>query len=239
MDGSELFRIVPLVPQQLHQPRHAAARADHAEIGRRCAGEDLPQAVGVPAVAARDDADVVAFPEVKRRNRRGKSVAHGMRRLRKARRGGEVRPVIHNGHFKIQHGRHTAERLRYMSAAEQNQPLAGPKQSRILHAVHPPVQHGAAPGFKIFEDRTKFFPNHGSHLLSFYLLYHYVLHFSRCSGAVPADVRSYRMSRPAGRTAGSNNRITAKSTAQRRKNASSGALRLTRHTRANYNRTCK
>ena len=160
MDRGELFRVIPLIPQQPHQPRHAAARADHAEIRRHRAGEDLPQAVGVPPVSARDDADIVALPEFERRDRRGEGVAHGVRRFQKARRGGKVQPVVHHGHVKIQHSRHAAERLRDMAAAEQDEPLARPEQSCILHAVHRPVQHGTAPGFKFFEYRAKFFLYH-------------------------------------------------------------------------------
>ncbi len=127
VDGGELFRVVPLVLQELHQPRHTAARADHAEIRRHRAGKDLPQAVSIPAVAARDDADIVGLPEFERCDRRGKGVAHGVRRFREARRGGKVRPVVHDGHVKIQHRRHAAERLRDMSAAEQDEPLARPE----------------------------------------------------------------------------------------------------------------
>ena len=140
MNGVQLRPVEALALEQVQQTGCAPLRADHAEIFRHRAAQDFAQAVRIIAVPARDDRDVIARTDTDPVDRVIEPVAVHRVRFGKARPVREGRTVVRYDDRKAKVGGVTAERLRDIAAAEQDQPLIRAEAAHKLRALRLEMQ---------------------------------------------------------------------------------------------------
>ena len=150
-DLREAGRIEALFLQHLQKSFRPPARADHAEIGGFFPGEKNAETVGVVAVSAGDDDDVIKGGNPQPADAVFKTVAEHFRGIRKTAPVGKVRPVVHHMNLKTAFGPKLADRQGNVTAAEDDEPL--PRHDRLTDGEEIAVifgRHaGKAPALRI------------------------------------------------------------------------------------------